>query len=151
MRSLLCLMTLTLLTSVEIDSRVFAQGAAQKDDKRADARSANDEAERLRKVGTAESLHKAMDKYEEALSLWRYRGSVRRGETLTNSAEVLNSLGEKQKALLNFQKALSLWKEASDGKGQAIALSGSERFITHWGTTARRWVIKNNHSFCSDL
>ena len=80
MRSLLCLITLTFLTGVKIESRVFAQDAAQVDDKRAAAISANDEGERLRKQGTAESLRKAIVKYEEALSLWRSgRGSGRGG------------------------------------------------------------------------
>jgi CHAT domain-containing protein/tetratricopeptide (TPR) repeat protein len=118
-------MTLTLLMGVEMESRVFAQDAAQGDNKRVAARSANDEGERLQKQGTAESLSKAIVKYEEALSLWRSLGD-RSGEagTLNSAAQVFNSLGEKQKALDYFQQALSLWKEVGDGKGQAIALSG---------------------------
>src|SRR5262245_29818049 len=125
MRLLLCLLTLTFLTSVNIAGRVSAQDAAQKDDKRTAARSANDEGERLRKLGTEESLRKAIDKYEEALSLWRSVGD-QSGEagTLTSAAQVFNSLGEKQKALSYFRKATALWKEVGDGKGQAIALSG---------------------------
>jgi len=118
-------MTLTLLAGVKMESRMFAQGAAQEDGKRIAARSANEEGERLRKQGTAESLRKAINKYEEAISLWRSAGDKSgEAEALTNAAQVLNSLGEKQKALDYFQRALLLWKEAGDGKGQAIALSG---------------------------
>src|SRR5262245_16497739 len=121
----LCLMTLMLLTGVRMESPVFAQDAAQGEDKRAAARIAYDDGERLRKQGTAESLRKAVVKYEEALSLWRLAGNQSgEAETLTSAAQALNSLGEKQKALLYFQQALSLWKEAPDVKGQAIALSG---------------------------
>jgi CHAT domain-containing protein/tetratricopeptide (TPR) repeat protein len=121
----LCLVTLMFLTGVKMESRVFAQDAAQGNNKRAAARIAYDEGERLRKQGTAESLRKAVVKYEEALSLWRLAGNQSgEAETLTSAAQVLNSIGEKQKALLNFQQALSLWKEATDVKGQAIALSG---------------------------
>src|SRR5215470_15529419 len=125
MRSLLCLMALTFLTSVKLESRVFEQDAAQRADQRAAANSANDEAERLRKQGTAESLSKAIVKYEEALLLWRSAGD-QSGEagTLTSAAQVYNSLGDKQRALAYFQRAIELWKEASDAKGQAIALSG---------------------------
>jgi CHAT domain-containing protein/tetratricopeptide (TPR) repeat protein len=125
MRSLLCLITLTLLAGVKIESRVFAQDAAQVDDKRAAAISANDEGERLAKHGTAESLRKAIVKYEVAISLWR-SGKDRAGEAeaLTSAAQVYNSLGDKQKALDYFQRAISLWKEVGDDKSRAIALSG---------------------------
>ena len=125
MRSLLCLITLTLLAGVKMESRVFAQDAAQVDDKRAAAISANEEGERLRKQGTAESLRKAIVKYEEALPLWR-SGNDQAGEaeTLTSVAQVYNSLGDKQKALDYFQRAISLWKVVGDAKSQAIALSG---------------------------
>jgi CHAT domain-containing protein/Tfp pilus assembly protein PilF len=125
MRSLLCLITLTLLAGVKIESRVFAQDAAQVDGKRAAAISANDEGERLRKQGTAESLRKAIVKYEEALPLWRSgKDKAGEAETLTSAAQVYNSLGDKQKALDYFERAISLWKVVGDAKSQAIALSG---------------------------
>jgi CHAT domain-containing protein/tetratricopeptide (TPR) repeat protein len=125
MRSLLCLMTLTFLAGVKMEIRMFAQGAAQEDGRHIAARSANDEGERLRKQGTAESLRKAINKYEEALSLWRSAGD-QSGEagTLTSAAQVLNYLGERQKAIEYFQRAIALWKAVGDGKGQAIAISG---------------------------
>src|SRR5215510_3843848 len=121
----LCLMTLMLLTGVRMESRLFAQSAAQGEDKRAAARIAYDEGERLQNQGTAESLRKAIGKYEEALSLWRSIGD-HSGEAgaLTSAAQVFNSLGDKQTALDYFKRALSLWKDVGDGKGQAIALSG---------------------------
>ena len=125
MRLLLCLMTLTFMVGAKIEHLMFAQAAAQEDSKRAAARSFNSEAERLRKLGTAESLRKAIVKYEEALLLWRSAGDKSgEAETLTSAAQVYNSLGDKQRALAYFQRAIDLWKEAPDGKGQAIALSG---------------------------
>jgi len=108
-----------------MESRVFAQDAAQGDNKRVAASIANDDGERLRKQGTAESLRKAIVKYEEALSLWRLVGDQSgEAETLTSAAQVYNSLGEKQRALDYFQRAISLWKAVGDGKGQAKAISG---------------------------
>src|SRR5215470_4251033 len=121
----LCLMMLTLLTLVKMESRVFAQDAAQGDNKRVAASIANDDGERLRKQGTAESLRKAIVKYEEALSLWRLAGDQSgEAETLTSAAQVYNSLSERQRALDYFQRAISLWKAVGDGKGQAKAISG---------------------------
>jgi CHAT domain-containing protein/tetratricopeptide (TPR) repeat protein len=121
MRSLLCLMSLLLLTGVKVENRIITQ----EDNKRAAARTANDEGERLAKQGTAESLRKAIHKYEEALTLWR-SAADRSGEaeTLTNEAQGLNSLGERRKALDYFQQAIALWKAVGDGKGEALALSG---------------------------
>src|SRR5215475_326831 len=112
MRLLLCIMTLTFLMGVKIENRMFARAAAQEDSKRIAARTANDEAERLRKQGTAESLSKSIVKYEEALSLWRSVGDKSgEAEALTSAAQVYNSLGDKQRALDYFQRAIELWKE----------------------------------------
>jgi CHAT domain-containing protein/Tfp pilus assembly protein PilF len=109
-----------------MESRVFAQDAAQVENKGAAASSANDEGERLRKQGTAESLRKAIVKYEEALSLWRSgKDQVGEAETLTSAARVYNSLGDKQRALDYFQRAISLWKAVGDGRGEAKAISGA--------------------------
>jgi len=108
-----------------MESRVFAQGAAQGQDKRAAARIAYDDGERLQDQGTAESLRKAIVKYEEALSLWRSVGDQSgEAESLTGAAQALNYLGEKQRAIEYFQRSIALWKAVGDGKGQAIALSG---------------------------
>src|SRR5215813_8305321 len=121
----LCLLTLTLLTLVKMESRVFAQDAAQGDNKRAAASIANDDGERLRKQGTAESLRKAIVKYEEALSLWRSVGDQSgEAETLTSAGQALNYFGERQKAIEYFQRAIALWKAVGDVRGQAKAISG---------------------------
>ncbi|HKQ93610.1 MAG TPA: tetratricopeptide repeat protein [Blastocatellia bacterium] len=126
MRLLLCLMTLTFMMGAKIENLMFAQAAAQEGNKRAAARSVNSEAERLRQMGTAESLRKAIVKYEDALLLWRSAGDKSgEAETLTSAAQVYNSLGDKQRALDYFQRAIELWKETPDVKGHAIALSGA--------------------------
>src|SRR5262245_58700104 len=142
MRLLLCLVTLTFLMGVKIENRMFAQAAAQEDSKRIAARTANDEAERLRKQGTAESLSKAIAKYEEALSLWRSVGDKSgEAEALTSAAEVYNSLGDKQRALDYFQWAIELWKETADVKGEAIVLSGAG--AVHYALRAHRQPLDN--------
>jgi CHAT domain-containing protein/tetratricopeptide (TPR) repeat protein len=125
MRSLLFLMTLTFLAGVKMESSMFAQGAAQEDGKRIAARSASEEGERLQKQGTAESLRKAINKYEEALSLWRSVGDHSgEAETLTDAALAFNALGENQRSLDYFQRGIALWKALGDGKGLAKAFSG---------------------------
>lgn len=134
MRLLLSPMTLTLLLSVMTGIGVYAQEPNRQDssrqnlsreDNRLAARAASDEAERLRGEKTAESLRQAIVKFEVALPLWR-AADDRSGEaeTLTNAAQVFNSLGEKQKALDYFQQSLTLWKALGESKGQADALSG---------------------------
>src|SRR5687767_10298031 len=122
----ICLMTLTLLIGARVESGVFAQDAAQKDDKRAAAVIANEEGDRLQDQGTAESVRKSIVKYEEALSLWRSVKDIP-GEagTLTSAAQALNYLGERQRAIKYFQQAIELWKEIGDNKNRAIALSGA--------------------------
>ncbi len=121
MRLLFYLMALAFILSVKTESRM----PAQENGKRIAAKSADDEGDQLQRQGTAESLRKAVLKYEEALLLWRSIGD-QAGEagTLTRAAQVFNSLGERQKALDYYQRAASLWEASGDGKGRAKALAG---------------------------
>ncbi|HKQ79176.1 MAG TPA: CHAT domain-containing tetratricopeptide repeat protein [Blastocatellia bacterium] len=125
MRLLLYLMALAFLVSVKTVMHTPAQVMAQENSKRIAAESADGEGDRLQRQGTAESLRKAILKYEEALSLWR-SGGERAGEaeTLTKAAKALNSLGERQKALDHHQRAIALWEAIGDDKGRAKALAG---------------------------
>ncbi|HEX5732524.1 MAG TPA: CHAT domain-containing tetratricopeptide repeat protein [Blastocatellia bacterium] len=82
------------------------------------------QAEKLRSQGTAESLRKAIPKYEEALPLFR-SVSDRRGEsaTLHNTGYVYRLLGEMQKALDSYYQALPVRRSVGDRIGEASTLT----------------------------
>lgn len=88
------------------------------------AERAYQEAVKLYKQGTAESLRRAIAKFEEALSLDRARGD-RRSEavTLNKIGQVYNDLGQKQKALEFYNQSLPLTREVGDKTGEAITLN----------------------------
>src|SRR6266508_3877052 len=81
------------------------------------------EAERL-KDGTLEDRRKSVEKYHEALDLYR-RASDRNGEAQTHSSigEVYYLLGETQKALEKFNEALPLRRAVGDRTGEAYTLN----------------------------
>jgi CHAT domain-containing protein/Tfp pilus assembly protein PilF len=81
------------------------------------------EAEQLRK-GTLEAKRKSVEKYYEALELYR-KASDRRGvaDALNNIGLVHQSLGEPQKALEKFNDALSIFQAVGDRDGEATALT----------------------------
>ena len=105
---------------------VFGQevrdGASQ-DPPRSKAKIAYADGERLRRQGTAESLRKAIGKYDEALRYFRALGD-RKGEasTLGFLGITYNLLGEKQQAFEVYNKALSLWRVLSNYKEEAAVL-----------------------------
>jgi CHAT domain-containing protein/tetratricopeptide (TPR) repeat protein len=81
------------------------------------------EAEQL-KDGTLEAKRKSIEKYHEALDLYR-RASDRRGEaqTLSNIGSVYWSLGEMRKALEKHNEALTLKRAIGDRRGGARTLN----------------------------
>jgi CHAT domain-containing protein/Tfp pilus assembly protein PilF len=83
------------------------------------------EAEQLRARGDAESLRKAIEKYQEAISAYRAAGD-RKGEaqTLTVTALVYQVLGEKEKALDCYSRALALHEQLGDRDYQIQTLNG---------------------------
>jgi CHAT domain-containing protein/tetratricopeptide (TPR) repeat protein len=88
------------------------------------ANSAFDQAERLVEEGSADSLRSAIEKYGEALQLYRLvpdRGSE--AKTLNNIGFAYDSLGEKQKALASFSQALGIYKAVEDLAGEATTLN----------------------------
>jgi tetratricopeptide (TPR) repeat protein len=92
---------------------------------RAAAQRAFEEAEELRKQGTAESLQKAIAKYDEALKLCRDLGErAHEATTLYNIGLVYTDLEEKEKALDYFNQALPLWRALGDREWEAAALDG---------------------------
>jgi tetratricopeptide (TPR) repeat protein len=81
------------------------------------------EAERL-KDGTLEAKRKSIEKYHEALELYR-RATDRNGEarTLNNIGKVHRSLGEMQKALEKYNEALPISRAVGDRSGEAETLN----------------------------
>jgi len=97
--------------------------ATAEDKYRVAAEAAFREAEELQK-GTLEAKRKSIEKYHEALELYR-RATDRKGEaqTLNNIGEVYYFLGEKQKALEKYNEALPIWREIGDRRGEANTLA----------------------------
>jgi CHAT domain-containing protein/tetratricopeptide (TPR) repeat protein len=97
--------------------------ATAEDKYRVTAGSVFRDAERL-SDGTLEDRRKSVEKYRDALDLYR-RASDRNGEaqTLNNIGEVHRSLGEMQKALEKYNEALLIRRAISDRSGEAQTLS----------------------------
>lgn len=73
--------------------------------------------------GTAESLRKAIEKYEKVIPLWQAL-SDRQQEAFTLSAigYLYRNLGENQQALAYHQRALPLNRAAGNRRGEALTL-----------------------------
>ncbi|MEG4208787.1 tetratricopeptide repeat protein [Microcoleus sp. S13_B4] len=104
----------------------ISQGVSQQsgENPAAAAERALTEGEQLYQQGTAESLRKAIAKWEEALKLYREAGD-RSGEatTLHNIGAVYSKLGEKQKALEYYSQSLPLTRAVGDRPGEATTLN----------------------------
>src|SRR6266498_629677 len=81
------------------------------------------EAEQL-KDGTLEDRRKSVEKYHDALEMYR-RATDRNGEaeTLNNIGEVYWSLGETRKALEKYNEALPIYQAVGDRRAEAIILN----------------------------
>jgi CHAT domain-containing protein/Tfp pilus assembly protein PilF len=81
------------------------------------------EAEQLQN-GTLEAKRKSIEKYHEAVEMYR-RASDRKGEAqaLNNIGVVYRSLGEMQKALEKYNEALLIRRAIGDRSGEAQTLS----------------------------
>lgn len=99
--------------------------AAQPQDRnRIGAQQAFAEAEQLRGKGSADSLRKAIDKYQEALPFLRaINDRAGEAETLNVIGLVYASLGEKQQALNYLKQALPLRRAARARRGEAATLN----------------------------
>ena len=104
----------------------ISQGVSQQSggNRAAAAERAFTEGDRLYQQGTAQSLRKAIAKWEEALKLYREAGD-RRGEafTLTNIGQVYSDLEEQQKALEYYSQSLPLSRAVGDRKQEASILN----------------------------
>jgi CHAT domain-containing protein/tetratricopeptide (TPR) repeat protein len=100
------------------------RAATPKDRTRLAAERSFREAVQLNAQQTAESLNKAIAKYEEAIRLWREAGeSEFEGLALNNLAQVYYSLGDRKKALELFSQALSIMQATGEKLGEATTLS----------------------------
>jgi len=97
--------------------------ATAEDKYRVAAESLFREAEQSRQ-GTLEARRKGVEKYYEALDLYRRVGDRKwEAETLNNVGLVYHSLGEMQKALDIYNEALPLRLAVGDRRGEAITLN----------------------------
>jgi CHAT domain-containing protein/tetratricopeptide (TPR) repeat protein len=96
------------------------RAATPQDESRVAAQRALTEARRLVSQQAAESLRKAVEKYREALALWRAVGDQRgEADTLTGLGGVHIKLDEKQNAIESLEQALKLWRAMGDHSGEA--------------------------------
>lgn len=108
--------------------------ATPQDTTRALAQSNLSEGQRLHKEGTAASKQKAIEKYKQALSLWRAVGDRRaESETLDELGSVYYDLGEGQKAQGYLTDALALFRLAGDQGGDAQTLNNLGRVYDDLG------------------
>ncbi|HZS07392.1 MAG TPA: CHAT domain-containing protein [Blastocatellia bacterium] len=82
------------------------------------------EAERFYEEGKADSRRKAVEKYLEALPLWRAAGD-REGEaqTLYNAGDTFRLLNDYPKAIEYLNQAITLRRAANDRREEAITLT----------------------------
>src|SRR5215813_10710755 len=88
--------------------------------------------------GTLEEKRRGIEKYHEALELYR-RATDRNGEavTLNDIGWVYQSLGEMQKALENFNEALPLRRAVGDRRGEAQTLNNIGQAYDTLGETQK--------------
>ena len=82
------------------------------------------EGQQLRRQGTAESLYKAIEKYQEALTLWQAVGDSSREAIALNYLGIsYDFLGKLQIALGYHRRALQLRQALRDSAGEAQSLN----------------------------
>jgi CHAT domain-containing protein/tetratricopeptide (TPR) repeat protein len=83
------------------------------------------------KDGTLEARRKSIEKYHEALELYRRAGDRKvEAQVLNNIGETYYSLGETQKALEKHNEALPLRRAVGDRRGEAVTLSNTG--VVYW-------------------
>jgi len=106
------------------------RAATAEDQNRVAGESVYREAEQLQN-GTLEARKKSVEKYHEALELYRKGNYGRRqAQTLNNIAEVYESLGETQKALEKLNEALPISRAIGDRRVEAETLHNIG--AVHW-------------------
>jgi len=96
------------------------RAAKPQDKSRIAAQKASMDAKSLRNQRTAESLRRAIEKYQEALSNWRTLGDRRmEAYSLNEMGLIYSDISEYQKALDSYAQARTLYKLIDDRRGQA--------------------------------
>jgi CHAT domain-containing protein/Flp pilus assembly protein TadD len=114
--------------------------ATAEDKHRVAAESVFREAEKLTQ-GTLEEKRKSVEKYYEALELYRRAGDrSKEAATLNKIGWARNFLGELQKALEEYNEALSLSRAAGDRRQEAIALNGLG--VIYWRLEDKRNALE---------
>jgi CHAT domain-containing protein len=111
--------------------------AAAEDEYRVAAEALYREAELFQR-GTLEEKRKGIEKYQEAMELYR-RAGARRGEaeTLDSIGRVHRSLGEMRKALDKHNEALPIRRAVGDREGEAVTLNNIGRVYESLGETQK--------------
>jgi CHAT domain-containing protein/Tfp pilus assembly protein PilF len=108
-------------SAMKISQGVSQQGGGNA---AADAEKALKEGLQLYQQGTAESLRKAIAKFEEALKLYRATGDRNmEASTLSKIGRTYDHLGEKQKALEYHSQSLPLFRAVGDRSEEAVTLN----------------------------
>ena len=99
------------------------RAATAQDRKRIAAQNAFADGERLRAQRTPGRLRRAIEKYVEALNMWRTtKDLIEQSHTLDKLALAHFELNEKQKVIEWFEQSLRLWREAGGRRGEAHVL-----------------------------
>ncbi|BAY60406.1 TPR domain protein [Calothrix brevissima NIES-22] len=128
--TLTCLLSVVLLSeSVGANAtfkqtQIAQQPTTTQDATRAAAQKVFDEGMALYKQGTAASLRQAIEKWQQALVLWRKAGDkAKEAYTSLGIGYVYDALGEKLKALEYYNNALPLYRAVGDKGGEANTLN----------------------------
>jgi hypothetical protein len=100
------------------------RAATARDKSRVDAQKAFTDAKSLRNQRTAESMRRAVEKYQEALSIWRTLNDRRmEAYSLNEMGLIYGDFGEYQKALDSYIQARTVYGQIGDMRSQAGMLS----------------------------
>jgi tetratricopeptide (TPR) repeat protein len=107
--------------------------ATTEDKYRVAAESLSREAGRLKR-GTLEAKKEGIEKYQEALELYRKAGDHKgEAETIKNIGAIYYSLGEMQKALEKFTEYLSITRVTGNRRWESAALHNIGSIYREWG------------------
>ncbi len=116
------------------------RAATAEDKYRVAGGSVSREAEQL-KDGTLEAKRKSIEKYHEALELYRRATDRNReGQTLNNIGEIYWALGERQKALEKFNEALPIFQLVGDRRKEAATLNSIG--VVYWSLGEMRKALE---------
>ncbi|OKH29388.1 hypothetical protein NIES2101_43450, partial [Calothrix sp. HK-06] len=119
-----CVVLLSQVAVVQANDNVKAPAQESSDGTRAEAQRLLDEAEKLRKQGTAKSLRSSIEKLFETLKLCQEICDEKsQAYILNNIGYIYDSLGEKQQALKFYNQSLPLSIEVADKAQQAKTLN----------------------------